>query len=125
MFFKSEQPRTPSDFTVDYIQYNKARLSWKRGYNGGLAQTFVIQLGTDEKTWSDIEIYDGLKQDDNPISTILTDLHDSTTYFVRLYAYNDEGNSRLSETLNFTTAPIKGITLKNRSSEMVSDFFVS
>jgi hypothetical protein len=105
--FILEPPVSPSDFTIDYIQHNKARLSWRRGYNGGLTQTFVIQLGTDEK-WSDVEVFDRNTEDKDRISTILTDLFDSTTYFVRLYAYNVEGNSPLSETLNFTTSPIKG-----------------
>ncbi|XP_060551819.1 fibrillin-2-like [Ruditapes philippinarum] len=100
-------PETPRGFTIDYIQHNKARLSWLPGNNGGLTQTFVIQLGTGESSWEDIEVQDGVKQNDQPISKILTGLIDSTTYFVRMYAYNNVGNSSLSEILSFTTSPIK------------------
>ncbi|XP_060578473.1 neural cell adhesion molecule 2-like [Ruditapes philippinarum] len=103
----TEQPGSPRGFTIDYIQHNKARLSWMRGYNGGLTQTFVIQVGTDEKTWSDVKVFDRITKDEKPITTVLSDLHDSTTYFVRAYAYNEEGNSPLSKTLNFTTSSIK------------------
>ncbi|XP_060593354.1 fibrillin-1-like [Ruditapes philippinarum] len=100
-------PGTPRAFTIDYIQHNKARLSWLPGNNGGLTQTFVIQLGTGESSWEDTEVQDGVKHNDQTISKILTGLRDSTTYFVRMYAYNDVGNSPLSEILIFTTSPIK------------------
>ncbi|XP_060563555.1 uncharacterized protein LOC132722945 [Ruditapes philippinarum] len=100
-------PETPRGFTIDCIQHNKARLSWLPGNNGGLTQTFVIQLGTGESSWEDTEVQDGVKQNDQPISKILTGLGDSTTYFVRMYAYNKVGKSPLSEILIFTTSPIK------------------
>ncbi|XP_060575287.1 neural cell adhesion molecule 1-B-like, partial [Ruditapes philippinarum] len=120
----TKPPVSPSDFTIDYIQHNKARLSWRRGYNGGLTQTFVIQLGTDEK-WNDVEVFDRNTEDRDRISTILTDLFDSTTYFVRLYAYNEEGNSPLSETLYFTTSPIKGNNFKLPSLSSTPTFHVN
>jgi hypothetical protein len=69
-------------------------------------------VGTDEKTWSDVKVFDRITEDGKPITTVLSDLLDSTTYFVRAYAYNEEGNSPLSETLNFTTSSIKGKSSK-------------
>jgi hypothetical protein len=83
-------------------------LSWLPGNNGGLTQTFVIQLGTGKRSWEDTEVQDKVEQNDQTISKILTGLSDSTTYFVRMYAYNNVGNSPLSEILIFTTSPIKG-----------------
>ncbi|XP_053409347.1 sialoadhesin-like [Mercenaria mercenaria] len=100
-------PSKPSDVRVDMIQYDKARLSWIRGYHGGFAQTFVIQLSTDLSNWRNVTVYGGNDESSEPVSHVLSGLHDSTTYYVRMYAFNKEENSSLTENLNYTTPPIK------------------
>ncbi|XP_053391382.1 hemicentin-2-like, partial [Mercenaria mercenaria] len=99
-------PSMPNNLTVDSIQYNKAHLSWIRGYHGGLAQTFVIQLSTDLNIWNNITVYGGLNKSLEPISEVLPGLHDSTTYYIRMFAFNNEGSSPFTEILNYTTPSV-------------------
>ncbi|XP_053391071.1 protein turtle homolog B-like [Mercenaria mercenaria] len=101
-------PGQPYNVTVDNIQYNTAHLSWIRGYHGGLAQTFVIQLSTDLNMWRNITVYGGLNESLEPVSEVLSNLHDSTTYFVHMYAFNNEGSSPFTEILNYTTTSKTG-----------------
>ncbi|XP_053389842.1 protein turtle-like [Mercenaria mercenaria] len=96
-------PIKPYNVTLESIQYNTAHLSWIRGYHGGLAQTFVIQLSADLNIWRNITVNGGINESLEPISEVLRDLRDSTTYFVRMYAFNNEGSSPFTEFLNFTT----------------------
>lgn len=94
----------PSNLSVDEIKYKAVRLSWLRGYHGGFAQTFVVQVSTDLKKWRNVSsIFDGKNENAKPVSTTLTNLQDSTTYFLRVYAYNDEGKSSYTDYVNFST----------------------
>ncbi|XP_053391410.1 protein turtle-like, partial [Mercenaria mercenaria] len=98
-------PSKPYNVTVDSIQYNTAHLSWIRGYHGGLAQTFVIQLSTDLNIWRNITVDGGLNESLEPISEVLSNLYDSTMYYIRMYAFNNKGSSPFTEFHNFTTPP--------------------
>ncbi|XP_053391074.1 hemicentin-1-like, partial [Mercenaria mercenaria] len=112
-------PSKPYDVRVDMIQYDKARLSWIRGYNGGFAQTFVIQLSTDQSNWRNVSVYGGNDESHEPVSHVLCCLHDSTTYYVRMYAFNTEGNSSFTENLNYTTPSEKACSHTGDSSVLI------
>lgn len=108
----SGPPSPPYDIHVDNIQHTTVSLSWKRGFHGGFEQTFVIQLSKDKFNWSNITSVNGmLSTSKDPISKTLDGLDDSTTYFVRMFAYNIEGNSTYTDYLNYTTLTI-GLTIK-------------
>ncbi|XP_060564839.1 hemicentin-2-like, partial [Ruditapes philippinarum] len=97
-------PTLPFNLTIDNVNFNEARLSWRRGYHGGFPQTFVIKLSTDQKSWKDVEVFDGKTESDEMISKRLSGLSPSTTYFVRMYSFNREGNSTATSSLNYTTS---------------------
>lgn len=94
----------PSNLLVDEIKYKSVRLTWLRGYHGGLAQTFVVEVSTDLKKWQKVaSMFDGKNENTQPISITLTYLQDSTRYFLRVYAYNDDGYSSYTDYVNLTT----------------------
>ncbi|XP_053389575.1 hemicentin-2-like isoform X2 [Mercenaria mercenaria] len=100
-------PSGAFDITINNIQQNTVRVSWKPGFHGGFAQTFLIQLSTDRTQWRNEEtIYGGTDESEEPMYEVLHNLQESTTYYVRMYAFNSEGNSPFSEVHNFTTLPI-------------------
>ncbi|XP_053390451.1 neural cell adhesion molecule 2-like [Mercenaria mercenaria] len=97
-------PSGAFDIKVDNILQNTARVSWIPGFHGGFAQTFLIQLSTDRKNWRNEEtIFGGTDESGEPMYEVLNNLQESTTYYVRMYAFNSEGNSPFSEIHNFTT----------------------
>ncbi|XP_053372613.1 hemicentin-1-like isoform X1 [Mercenaria mercenaria] len=103
-------PSDPFDIKVDNIQQNTARVSWIPGFHGGFAQTFLIQLSTDRKHWRNEEtVYGGTDESEEPMYKVLINLQESTIYYVRMYAFNSEGNSPFSEIHNFTTLIIREV----------------
>ncbi|XP_060563629.1 contactin-1-like [Ruditapes philippinarum] len=100
-------PGVSKNITVDNIQQTTARVLWQQGYHGGFPQTFLIQLSTDRVQWENVEtVYGGTDESEDLKQKVLTDLSHSTTYFIRIYAFNRAGNSPFSQYQNFTTHQI-------------------
>ncbi|XP_060563649.1 uncharacterized protein LOC132723012 [Ruditapes philippinarum] len=109
-------PGVSYNVTVDNIQQTTARVSWQQGYHGGFPQTFLIQLSTDMEQWENVEtVYGGTDESEDFKQKVLTDLSHSTAYFVRIYAFNREGNGPFSQYKNFTTRSIIGSDTQSSS----------
>ena len=108
-FFVTGPPSLPYNVTVDNIQQTTARVSWQQGYHGGFDQTFLLQLSTDKVHWENVEtVFGGKDESEDRMHQVLNDLRHSTTYYVRIYSFNREGNSPFSQYQNFTTRPLTG-----------------
>jgi hypothetical protein len=69
----------------------------------------LIQLSTDRVQWGNVEtVYGGTDESEDFKQKVLNDLSHSTTYFVRIYAFNREGNGPFSQYQNFTTRLLTG-----------------
>ena len=89
----------PMNVTVDEIKFNSVRVSWRAGYNGGAPQTFVIQTSKDLIYWKTDLVNEGVTQSTNLMTFVLFQLSASTTYYLKMYAYNEEGNSQFTKRL--------------------------
>ncbi|KAJ8319720.1 LOW QUALITY PROTEIN: hypothetical protein KUTeg_002731 [Tegillarca granosa] len=94
----SAPPEAPTEFSLAENGTKSVKVTWKRGFNGGHEQTFVIRYtNTDTK-----EMKETTKEDTslNSNYTIEIDgLEPSTTYHFWIYSTNKKGNSTLSGNL--------------------------
>ncbi|KAJ8308129.1 hypothetical protein KUTeg_013003 [Tegillarca granosa] len=94
----SAPPETPTEFSLAENGTKSVKVTWKRGFNGGHEQTFVIRYTNTDS----LETKETTKEDNNLNSnyTIEIDgLEPSTTYHFWIYSTNKKGNSTLSGNL--------------------------
>ncbi|KAA3660891.1 MAG: T9SS C-terminal target domain-containing protein [Calditrichaeota bacterium] len=87
-------PAAPDNLTGSAISSTAIDLSWSD--NSDNETGFKVQKSTDGSTWSEIATVT-----DSNYSW--TGANQSTTYTFRIYAYNENGNSNYSNTVNITT----------------------
>lgn len=74
------------------------------GYDGGLSQTFVIQLSRDTERWiNKTEKAAGIDSHHKSYTFKLTNLDSGSDYYLRMLAYNEKGTSEYTTVLNFST----------------------
>ncbi|WAR05699.1 hypothetical protein MAR_021068 [Mya arenaria] len=103
---KPEGPPTiPTQFALNNVDQNAIEASWLAEFNGGFRQTFVIQISIDEIHWSNASIRTEDTDRSNDIYRLtISNLDHSTTYFLRLYAFNELGLSGFTSVLQATTS---------------------
>jgi hypothetical protein len=89
-------PAAPSNLVVSAVSSRKVTLSWTDNSNSETG--FGIQRSTDGKTWSTIK-----KVGANVTSYSDTSVTRQKTYYYRVYAYNNFGNSAYSNVATVTT----------------------
>jgi len=108
-------PGTPTLTGISSISHTSAVVSWVEGFHGGFDQTVTIQISSDKTKWVDRlkEIRSHL-ENMVPRHTTITGLLDGTTYYVRMFASNELGDSKMSEVWNFTTQGTKNNIMTKR-----------
>ena len=88
------KPENPTDLTLTVTAVSLTA-AWKRGFDGGLQQTFHLKYDGNEKL-----IVDDKPHDDDHYTVRLgvnEGITESTTYTVSLYAQNELGSSKTLE----------------------------
>ncbi len=80
-------------------------VSWNLGFHRGFSQTFVVQYSTDDVAWTDGATLDtGLSESPNRHHVSVDSLSPGQLYYLRIYAYNEMGQSEYTDTFNVTTS---------------------
>ncbi|KAJ8305140.1 hypothetical protein KUTeg_017307 [Tegillarca granosa] len=97
-FITSAPPEIPSEFSLVENGTKSVKITWKRGFNGGHAQTFVIRYtNTGTLETKEITIEDTNQNSNYTIE--IDELKPSTTYHFWIYSTNEKGNSTVPDTL--------------------------
>ncbi|KAJ8311213.1 hypothetical protein KUTeg_011241 [Tegillarca granosa] len=105
--FHLARPEPPKNLIVYKTQQDSVSLKWERGYDGGYRQTFVILVqNVESDSVREILINDEPKN--NSLSTKVEDLLPSTTYHIKIYAMNENGNSSFLSVLIFVKKTLAG-----------------
>ncbi|KAJ8307696.1 hypothetical protein KUTeg_014746 [Tegillarca granosa] len=97
-FITSAPPETPSEFALAENGMKSVKVTWKRGYNGGHEQTFVIRY-TNTVTQETKETAIEDRNQSSNYTVEIDELEPDTTYNFRIYSKNEKGNSTLSDSL--------------------------
>ncbi|KAJ8305141.1 hypothetical protein KUTeg_017308 [Tegillarca granosa] len=96
--FESTPPDSPSEFSLAENGTRSVKVTWRRGFNGGHAQTFVIRYNkTVTQETKEITIEDTNQSSNYTVE--INELEPDTTYNFWIYSKNVKGNSTLSDNL--------------------------
>ncbi|XP_052803762.1 contactin-1-like [Mya arenaria] len=103
---KSEgPPETPWTFTIEEVMQHSIDISWFGNFNGGFKQTFAIQTSMDGVDWSNATLLEeDVPNTNEQYHQTVDNLDHTTTYYLRMYAFNVLGESEHTSVMQATTA---------------------
>lgn len=90
--------------SVSFISVSEVDVSWIAGFDSWLGQRFVMQLSKDKANWENkeqVECNEGSSY--SGFKTRISDLEQSSSYCLRMYAQNTHGKSNFTSEICFIT----------------------
>ena len=82
-------------------------ISWSEGFHGGSDQTVYYEISSDKTTWTTVPMDTiDISETAQIRNTVVSNLIETTIYYIRLYSKNIHGRSEMSDLSNFTTTGI-------------------
>ncbi|XP_052254150.1 nephrin-like [Dreissena polymorpha] len=91
-----DKPQPPTDFMVivDYVTKTSANATWLSGYNGGLPQTFQLQIReSGDSKWTIHYIQENSTINTGNMYFVVNGLQSGFEYEMKLFAFNAIGNT--------------------------------